>query len=213
MFKHLDTVVSSDDDEEEQINKDDQEFEAPRKKEGSSFGPTQPMQEEVPVQTAPTGDAEIPVPNPATGESSHFVQNIDSSPCLSTADQEQPISEVPLTSVDEVVKSMTNFDLGDRSQDMDQDQSSGPKTINPETGHTSPSGHPTTPSSSKLLQTAMSRQSCQHEKAPLGLFMKKRPLQTNILMNNQALRLPVKTSDSMINQLQLLNGLLKLEIY
>lgn len=49
-------------------------------------------------------------------------------------DQDNPLSEVPLTSVDEVVNSMTNFDLfGDWSTQMDEDQATSPKRPVPET--------------------------------------------------------------------------------
>lgn len=57
---------------------------------------------------------------------------------------------MPLTSVDDVVQSMTDFDLfGDPSKDMDTDQTTGSKISSPETVHVSSSGTMSSPSSSK----------------------------------------------------------------
>lgn len=137
MFKNLDTVLSSDDeqDKREQMEEDDNDEDPDQGNTGAGSSAHTKPHEESPVQDNITGETEIPITT-ATG------------PVAASAAGQAAVTVEATATVDEAIRSVTESDLGDRSQAMDIDQSCGTKETIPETGHFSPSGHEATPSSS-----------------------------------------------------------------
>lgn len=140
MLKNLDTMVWSEDEQdlEEKMDEDDNNDPDQGNNEAQSSAHTVPH-EENPVQDHMTEKIEIPSKSTATGEIEVAV--------ATTTDGQTEVAVESLATRDEAGQSVTESELGDRTQAMEIDQSGDPKETIPETGHLSPSGHEATPSS------------------------------------------------------------------